>query len=62
MRRRSHRVERTWVVDPADASRTSTRHVHARLTLVTCYPFYYVGPAPRRFIVRAVSAGPASAL
>jgi sortase A len=23
------------------------------LTLVTCYPFYYVGPAPRRFIVRA---------
>ncbi len=23
------------------------------LTLVTCYPFYYVGAAPRRFIVRA---------
>ena len=23
------------------------------LTLVTCYPFYYVGPAPRRFVVRA---------
>jgi sortase A len=23
------------------------------LTLVTCYPFYYVGPAPRRLIVRA---------
>ena len=23
------------------------------LTLVTCYPFRYVGPAPRRFIVRA---------
>jgi sortase A len=23
------------------------------LTLVTCYPFYYVGPAPSRFIVRA---------
>ena len=23
------------------------------LTLVTCYPFYYVGPAPHRFIVRA---------
>ena len=23
------------------------------LTLVTCYPFYYVGPAPNRFIVRA---------
>jgi sortase (surface protein transpeptidase) len=24
------------------------------LTLVTCYPFYYVGAAPKRFIVRAV--------
>ncbi len=23
------------------------------LTLVTCYPFYYVGSAPKRFIVRA---------
>ena len=23
------------------------------LTLVTCYPFYFVGPAPSRFIVRA---------
>ena len=23
------------------------------LTLVTCYPFYYVGPAPQRFIVHA---------
>jgi hypothetical protein len=24
------------------------------LTLVTCYPFYFVGSAPQRFIVRAV--------
>jgi sortase A len=23
------------------------------LTLITCYPFYFVGPAPERFIVRA---------
>jgi sortase A len=23
------------------------------ITLVTCYPFYFVGPAPKRFIVRA---------
>ena len=48
-----YRVERTWVVDPEDVSvldPTSTRS----LTLVTCYPFYYVGSAPRRFIVRAV--------
>jgi len=49
----SYRVERTWVVDPEDVSvldPTSTR----ALTLVTCYPFYFVGSAPRRFIVRAL--------
>jgi len=23
------------------------------LTLITCYPFYCVGPAPRRFVVHA---------
>jgi sortase A len=23
------------------------------LTLVTCYPFYYIGPAPNRFVGRA---------
>ncbi len=26
------------------------------LTLVTCYPFYFVGSAPQRYIVRAVLA------
>jgi sortase A len=26
---------------------------HETLTLVTCYPFDFVGPAPRRFVVRA---------
>ena len=26
---------------------------HPTLTLITCYPFYYVGPAPKRFVVRA---------
>jgi sortase A len=51
-----YRVERTWVVDPEDVwvlDPTPTR----ALTLVTCYPFYYVGSAPQRFIVRAVLAG-----
>ena len=51
-----YRVERTWVVDPEDVSvlePTSTR----ALTLVTCYPFYFVGSAPKRFIVRAVRVG-----
>ena len=51
------RVERTWIVDPDDVSvldPTSTR----ALTLVTCYPFYFVGSAPQRFIVRAVRVAP----
>jgi len=26
------------------------------VTLVTCFPFYFVGSAPQRFIVRAVRA------
>ena len=50
-----YRVERIWVVDPEDVSvldPTPTRS----LTLVTCYPFYHVGPAPQRYIVRAVRA------
>lgn len=29
------------------------------MTLVTCYPFNYVGSAPKRFIVRAKQIGPA---
>jgi sortase A len=56
-----YRVERTWVVDPEDVSVLDPTPTRA-LTLVTCYPFYYIGPAPRRFIVRAVLARPASVL
>ena len=55
-----YRVERVWVVAPEDVSvldATPTRS----LTLVTCYPFYHVGPAPQRYIVRAVRAGTAAA-
>ena len=33
-----------WVLDPTE---------RPTLTLITCYPFRYVGKAPRRFIVRA---------
>ena len=52
----SYRVERTWVVDPEDVSVLDPTPRRA-LTLVTCYPFYYIGSAPRRFIVRALLAG-----
>jgi sortase A len=49
----SYRVERTWVVRPEDVSVLDPTSTPA-LTLVTCYPIYFVGSAPDRFIVRAV--------
>lgn len=48
-----YRVERSWIVAPEDVSVLDPTPVRA-LTLVTCYPFYFVGSAPQRFIVRAV--------
>jgi sortase A len=51
------RVERTWIVDPEDVSVLDPTPTRA-LTLVTCYPFYFVGSAPQRFIVRAVRVAP----
>ena len=48
----SYQVDWTSVVDPTDVSSLKSTKSHS-LTLVTCYPFYYVGPAPQRFIVRA---------
>jgi sortase A len=57
-------VDHLQIVKPTDvqvlqAAPTST------LTLVTCYPFYFVGTAPRRFVVHAklvseVSSGKAA--
>jgi sortase A len=40
------------IVDPDDVGVLASSAENV-LTLVTCYPFYYVGPAPQRFIVRA---------
>jgi sortase A len=45
-------ITQIQIVDPANVSvlaPTSTQ----TLTLVTCYPFYYVGNAPQRYIVTA---------
>jgi sortase A len=41
------------VVDPS-AIEVLDPTVQQSITLVTCYPFYFVGHAPERFIVRAV--------
>lgn len=47
-----YRVDFTEVVKPDNVSVLDDSD-DAVLTLVTCYPFYFVGPAPKRFIVRA---------
>ncbi len=47
-----YRVLTTEIVSPSDVSVLSSDGYEV-LTLVTCYPFYFVGPAPGRFIVRA---------
>jgi sortase A len=45
-------VDSTQVVAPED-TQVLDNSGDTTLTLVTCYPFYFVGPAPKRFIVRA---------
>jgi sortase A len=47
-----YRVDSISVVGPEDTQVLDNSGGDI-LTLVTCYPFYFVGPAPRRFIVRA---------
>ena len=51
-----YRVEWTDVVE-SSAVHVLDDTAAPALTLVTCYPFYYVGPAPKRFIVRARQIG-----
>ncbi len=45
-------VDTTQVVRPDDVQVLNNSN-DSILTLVTCYPFYFVGPSPKRFIVRA---------
>mgnify|MGYP002625674472 FL=1 len=54
--RSSYRVTDLSVVEPNDLSMLAPTDDPA-LTLITCYPFNYVGPAPRRFVVRATRVG-----
>jgi len=54
-----YRVTDLSIVEPTDVhvlAPTAT----ATLTLVTCYPFYFIGEAPQRYIVKGVAEGPAA--
>jgi LPXTG-site transpeptidase (sortase) family protein len=48
----TYRVDWVKVVGPGDTE-VIKPHSSSLLTLVTCYPFYFVGAAPERYIVRA---------
>jgi sortase A len=49
-----YRITETLIVAPDDVYVLAPTD-RATLTLVTCYPFYVVGDAPQRFIVKAVA-------
>jgi sortase A len=50
--RYDYMVDSMSIVKPEDVSVLSI-HEKPELTLITCYPFEYIGSAPNRFIVRA---------
>ena len=45
-------VDQIEIVDPEDVGVLQPRQKPS-ITLVTCYPFHFVGDAPKRFIVHA---------
>jgi sortase A len=47
-----YRVRETKIVRPTNKDVLQPAD-EAKLTLITCYPFYFVGSAPKRFIVQA---------
>ena len=47
-----YKVRSVEIVDPSNTEVLQNAD-ESELTLVTCYPFYFVGSAPQRFIVHA---------
>ena len=50
----AYSVSSIEIVDPADVGVLAPTE-YKTITLVTCYPFYYVGHAPKRYIVKATA-------
>jgi sortase A len=48
----TYAVESTFIVNPGDTEVLAPSDQPV-LTLVTCFPFYFIGNAPQRFIVKA---------
>ncbi len=49
----TYHVNEISIVDPLNVSVLEPT-TDATLTLITCYPFHYIGNAPERYIVRAI--------
>jgi sortase A len=49
----AYQVISTKIVKPSDLSVIQPEGTNKLLTMITCYPFYYIGSAPKRFIVQA---------
>jgi sortase A len=56
----TYRVDEIWIVRPEDVQVLDPTPEPV-ITLVACYPFYFVGHAPQRYIVRAVREAPTAA-
>jgi len=53
-------VESLLIVEPDNVGVLAPSSENV-LTLVTCYPFFYIGAAPKRFVVRARQVSPQTA-
>ena len=51
-----YQVESKRIVEPTDLSVLNPSK-DSRLTLITCYPTYYIGPAPQRLVVVSKRVG-----
>ena len=47
-----YQVDRVQMLEPSNIAVLAPTAIPG-ITLVTCYPFYFVGPAPQRFVVHA---------
>jgi sortase A len=55
----TYTIDRITIVERTDLSVLQPRP-RASLTLITCYPFYFIGSAPQRYIVQASASGSAT--
>ncbi|WP_028776802.1 class D sortase [Shimazuella kribbensis] len=49
----TYRIRKMWITNPDDRTVIVSRD-EPILTLATCYPFTFIGPAPKRYIIEAI--------